>query len=1522
MAKQRQPTTAAAHRPRHGAPRILAWLLLALVLLLALAAGGLIAWAGSDGSLATALRLAGDHLPLTSRNASGAILGGGKIESLVWDQDGVRVEVDDAELDWRPRDLLRRRLHVVRLTATRIVMDDQGQPRADKTPSFSLPDALALPFGLRLDIDELRVGEIRLQGLPERRLHDIHANYHYDGSRHALELLSAHYKDDDYQATLQAQVTVGARAPMPVSAQLSGAAAAQLPDANSPVLAALQANVGGTLHNIQAQLRLQGAPGTAGHEALQMPPLPTADASLQTEDNLGWPVASNAAPLRLDARAQVTPNDALPLQEVHAELHTLDLSAFLPEAPSTDLVARINVTPSAPGSANGDMGLTLHATVVNDKAGPWDAGQLPVNRLTATASWQDGVATVERLLLELAGGSIKTTGQWRTTGSSSDAGAVAGQWQAESHIAHINPALLHSQLAAFPLDGTITATGMGGAADFDLALNAVDTTASAETGQDTDAADAAGESEALAAQLRALALRQVRASGRFADGLLALDRLLVQADDARLDGSASVNLADPGQLTIDSDIGLDVPGLKLSVQTTELAADGGAGKAALNLSDAAATLQWAKKLPGAGDALAGAQASGSGKLDASWEGGWLQPVLQAKLDVPRLDLTPPTQGGKIDTVQVRELDATVSGSLEQAKLALRGRVLQPAQGVDMQLALDTEGGWANQVLTLDKLQLRAGDASASGHVTLDLSDALGANADLQVRAPGLAAAIKGELAPKTGAGTVQIDLGDAAATLRWAKTLPGAARVLAGASATGTARLDARWQGGTANPHVNATLGVPRLDYVASKDANSLSVRDLQAELAGDLAQAALTANGHIVQGARKLNLRLAIDGGRARDDSAAWRLRISELAAQLELPELGHGQWQVASRDQVSINWNPANGGQLDVAAGVLTITSPAPSSQSRIIWEPVRLRDGQLHSAGRITELPLQWVRRVAGRQLEDAGISGDIVLGGQWDIQMGRELKFNALLERKSGDIKVTTGNSAGTAIPVGLRQARVELSNSGNDVTVDIRWDSERAGIVDGQFNTQLTSTRGADGQARWSWSDQAPVKGRLKANLPEISVWSLLAPPGWRLHGSLGADIQVAGSVAAPQMTGTLTADNLAMRSVVEGLQFENGRLRAHAQGTRLIIDEFVLHGAGEDGGSIHATGEAGLINGEPAARMQAVVDKLHASVREDREIIASGRIVAAFKNQTVSAKGTLVVDRARIVLPDESRPSLGSDVFIHGLDPEDRAAVEQARKPGADDEAAQASAGARDAAEASPLHADIDIKINMGDDFQLQGMGIDTRLAGELALTADGSLAQMPTLNGRVETVGGTYRAYGQHLSIEHGRVFFTGDASNPGLDILALRPNYISDQKVGALIQGTALLPQVTLYSRPTLPDDQVLAWLVLGHAAPEDGGEAAMMQTAALALLGGRDSEGLASSFGLDELSFGNSSNGEGLAGASVTLGKRLSDRLYTAYEHSLSGTGGVLMIFYELSRRWVLRGQASESSAIDLIYRLSYD
>jgi translocation and assembly module TamB len=84
------------------------------------------------------------------------------------------------------------------------------------------------------------------------------------------------------------------------------------------------------------------------------------------------------------------------------------------------------------------------------------------------------------------------------------------------------------------------------------------------------------------------------------------------------------------------------------------------------------------------------------------------------------------------------------------------------------------------------------------------------------------------------------------------------------------------------------------------------------------------------------------------------------------------------------------------------------------------------------------------------------------------------------------------------------------------------------------------------------------------------------------------------------------------------------------------------------------------------------------------------------------------------------------------------------------------------------------------------------------------------------------------------------------------------------------------------------------------------------------------LTDAIGLDELSYrGSATNADGTtSAAAVTLGKRISRNIYVAYEHSVAGTLGTVYIFYDLSKRFTLRAQTGEQSAVDLIFTIPYD
>jgi translocation and assembly module TamB len=329
----------------------------------------------------------------------------------------------------------------------------------------------------------------------------------------------------------------------------------------------------------------------------------------------------------------------------------------------------------------------------------------------------------------------------------------------------------------------------------------------------------------------------------------------------------------------------------------------------------------------------------------------------------------------------------------------------------------------------------------------------------------------------------------------------------------------------------------------------------------------------------------------------------------------------------------------------------------------------------------------------------------------------------------------------------------------------------------------------------------------------------------------------------------------------------------------------------------------------------ATAERFRVSAKPDQRLVVSGKLNAQLSNARLVLRGALVADQALFVLPEDTAPKLGADVVVKRKPVPGKGKSERGPVP------ASSSAGL-----AQTVVPDISVTLDPGSNFLLQGHGISTRLAGLLTLKAEGINA-VPRLQGELRTVAGTYRAYGQNLNIEQGTLRFSGAYDNPALDIRAVRPNL--SQEVGVEISGTAQLPVVRLYSDPDLPDADKLSWLVLGHAASTGGAETAMLQQAALALLAGTGkspTSALVNAFGIDEVSLGQAAttNLDGSSGTETTvkLGKRISRDFYVAYERGISGTFGTFYVFYDLSRRFTLRGQSGSENAVDLIFTTRFD
>ena len=927
--------------------------------------------------------------------------------------------------------------------------------------------------------------------------------------------------------------------------------------------------------------------------------------------------------------------------------------------------------------------------------------------------------------------------------------------------------------------------------------------------------------------------------------------------------------------------------------------------------------------------LAAGQLQGQGQQTPNgWTGQLeiqnLQPaLLHSAWAGPAVQGTLKAEATGADTIA---LSADLQAPKAQATNATSPAALQWEQ-------LQLTGQWHPERWDIDSLRLQAARAvleaqfkwqptqkAVQGRMTLEL--------------PGMQASAQGNLAPTSGQGRLEVQMQDAASSQAWLQGLPGWGASLKTFKASGPARLNAQWQGGfeQADAPLSLNLQWPRIESVqpssAQAAASGSSTRPApwflapgQLQMQGNPLAVQAELQARLGQGAQSAQLQTTWRASRENVRSPGWQGRIEQLslstpntqspsAAPWRLVLQSTLAWQ-ARLDPVALTWGPSNWllqgpspgrPRLQAEAGAWT----APSAGQTL----------QTHGALNWSDLPASWAQAWLGTDLLN-----DITLQGQAQWRVDQDLNASVTAERSQGDLRIKTDSTSGQSTAAGLRQAKVLVRMQNEQLTAELNWDSAQMGQAKAQLQSQLSRTSNG-----WQWSEQAPLSGSLRASLPQIGAWSVLAPPGWRVQGTLDADLTLGGTRSQPQWQGRLQADQLAARSAVQGIEFSQGQMQASLQGQTLVLERLSLRGAGAQGGELQGRGQVQFNSSSksPASSgtnplrtadldLQIHAQNLRVSNRADRRLSVSGDVTARMSQGQLQLRGGLKADQALFVLPDNSTPSLGDDVVVFrpGMGELNLSALTAPVEPN----------GPSNSWLGVP---DVRVMLDLGSDFQLQGQGLNTRLTGQVELLSNTSTRGQPRLSGQVRTDGGRYKAYGQQLNIDIGVLRFNGPYDNPSLDIIALRPNL--PQKVGVQITGTALLPRIRLYADPDLPDADKLAWLVLGRSAANGGAESAVLQQAAVALLSGNGkslSGELASSLGLDEISLGSGSRSDATAtGAAVTLGKRLSKDFYLAYETSLSGAFGSLYIFYDLSRRLTLRAQAGEQSALDLIFTVRRD
>ena len=914
------------------------------------------------------------------------------------------------------------------------------------------------------------------------------------------------------------------------------------------------------------------------------------------------------------------------------------------------------------------------------------------------------------------------------------------------------------------------------------------------------------------------------------------------------------------------------------------------------------------------------------------------------------------------------LEATVDLRANAARVLLNTAVMRLGQGEarasgELQLTGTRAARLTGSVVQFDPSQLVAGlDARLTG--TFDIDGALSPAPSGTVNFGVTDSQAFGR--PLAGSGVLRLSLEqmldvDASLSVRNATLtarggLGGPDRSLVldlavpqlvdlGVSVAGRVTAQARLRGDWRAPAVDAQMRAAGLRQGDHSVAELQAVATYSGGADGTLALQA-TASDHRF----KRNPTLSMQTITLRADGRLSAHQI-ELNANNEYAQtvsaLLAGGWQAAGAPAGSrAGWR----GELRRASAGrpfdLDLLAPAPITTDFSRWSigPVDMRlaggrfddtrfdliDGVLSTQGRFVDLRPTEFRGGDGAPLAPAAAQGaangrtPITLRGNWQLRLGTQADGSMLIERTGGDIV------AGT-VPMGISDLRLQARLRANQLSITGKLLGDRAGRVDAQASADVENSSGG-----WRLAQQRPLAATIDADLPSIAwVNTLLSDAvraNVRLGGSATAQLRIDGTPAAPNAQGTIGGKDLRVAWIEQGIRLEGGTLKARIEGSEIILDELRFSGppqvvpsdrrallamAREDS-TEHLLAISGRLQlRDLAGVLQVQAVRVPFLQRPDRWVIATGGANIVFDQRQVQVNGGAIVNAGFVDFSRTDLPSLSGDVQVR--------------------RAASPAPSARDA----PIGVNFDIGIDLGPAFYLRGVGLNTRVEGQVRLRAEGRGAIRAT--GAIEAKDGVYEGFGQKLAIERGRVNFQGPLENPGLDVLALRRGLPVD--VGVSITRTAANPLIKLYSSEAMPDVQILSWLVLGRPADEGGQDRAALATAAAGLLSGTG-EGLptqlARRLGIDEISLRSGDSGGvgsllprssvagnvrgtgsgNLASEIVTIGKRLSDDITISYEQAISSAGSVVQVSYQLTRRLSVLARAGTENALDLVYTFAFD
>ncbi|HEX4879437.1 MAG TPA: translocation/assembly module TamB domain-containing protein [Limnobacter sp.] len=531
-----------------------------------------------------------------------------------------------------------------------------------------------------------------------------------------------------------------------------------------------------------------------------------------------------------------------------------------------------------------------------------------------------------------------------------------------------------------------------------------------------------------------------------------------------------------------------------------------------------------------------------------------------------------------------------------------------------------------------------------------------------------------------------------------------------------------------------------------------------------------------------------------------------------------------------------------------------------------------------------------------------------------------------------------------IDVSIQTFKANLNFNRDSASLSVDVHADEFGLVTASLSLPVEQNPVSKS---WGVASDKTMQGTVAASFTRLNWLGPMISGGVRTSGNGQVAMAIAGTMDQPDVKGRAFATALNVFQLDQGVRLEDGNVVVDFTTDHAEIETFeftvynrqvprrqiealgpLIQGAGK----ITAQGRWNLSGQHGELLLKA--DRVPLLQRPDRWLMTNASISVKQplrEGEALRIRGEVDALGAYVEMPDTGPETLGDDVFIQG----------------------------RSETLGSGTPIDFQLQANLGERFYLNAEGLRTRLKGGMRLVmlegVGGSGVRRSgrrlSATGTIEAVDGTYRAYGQDLTIDRGVVNFQGPLDNPGLNVRAVRKGVAVE--AGVEVTGTAQRPKITLISDPAVPDSEKLSWMIIGRGSNSADRDSTLLLTAAAAIFGDSDestTRKIARSVGIDDfsLSTGSLTAADSRAVGSkvaiapgadvsanvigaddpllsqriISLGKRFSDRVYLSFDQSVTTAASILKLNYQYSRRLSFIARTGADNAVDVLYQFSFD